>query len=201
MDVEFEEYKKYIPAVLGILIVGSFAYTASVAGQVDSNTTPQEVRNIVDEKQQPIIDEFDSVITGLNSEIEATNSTIDRVGENVSDVNDSIGDLREENQDLESEIDTLQSDLESTRSSLTELRNWVNNVSEVSVVDTELLEGSTRVTVENTRLDTVNSILVTATYNNTVESNVIQSLDSGSTTSVDVNRPTNSSMPDVTLQY
>jgi predicted nuclease with TOPRIM domain len=201
MELELEDYRKYVPAALAVLIGLSFVYTASVAGQIDQNTDPAQVRNIVDNKQEPIIDEFDSVISGINSEMEATNSSIDEVGQKVTDVNSSVSDLREEKENLESKVDTLQSDLEDTRASLNELRNWVNNVSDVEVVDTELLDGSTRVTVENTRLDTVNSILVTATYNSSVESTVISSLESGQSSSVTVDRPTNSSMPDVSLQY
>jgi peptidoglycan hydrolase CwlO-like protein len=201
MELELEEYRKYFPAVLAVFIALSFGYTASVAGQIDENTDPAQVRSIVDEKQQPIIDEFDSVVSGIDSEMEATNSSIDEVGENVSDVNDSLSELREKNQDLEDRVDSLESNLSDTRGNLSELREWASSMGTVSVEDVELLSQQARITVYNNRLDPVEQVLVTAKYENVTHTGIVDEVASGDSEEILVSRPANSSVPEVTLDY
>ena len=195
--MELDKYKKYVPAILGVFLVMSFAYTYGVSQQLDGLQDEEQVTSLIDEAQQPIIDEFDNVVVRLEGDIDEVNSTAQSNSEAVEQVNNSVSELRQ----LEEENAELEEELNATRSKLDEVYEWVSDQDSLEVSSVESSGGNTLVTVANVGLEDVSSILVKAEYNSTSKSTILSELKQGEEATVAVDRPDGANDPTVALEY
>jgi len=155
---------------LAILVVGviSVGYTYTVSQDIDSFQNQNEVQSLIEDNQEPLVNEFDSVVQELDGNISENTDMIDSVNET-----EEINQLENEKEDLQNQTDSL-------RQRLNELEEYVNTLGSLEITSSN---GGT-VQVENSYRNTVESVIIQMSNGNTTNSQLISEIKSGETGSV-----------------
>lgn len=185
--------------IIAAFIVISYGLTLGLAYQQQNFQTESQVNSLIDEKQQPIIDEFDNVVQTINGDIDNVNSTAEQAVASNEDLNETVQELREDKQELENETEKLEQELNESQEKLQELRSWASNFEMLetnSSVENEVVTAD----VMNKGFSDVSGVLVEFEFTNSTEATVVGSVPSGESMKVTQAVPTNQTFVGVTAE-
>lgn len=181
--MEADEYKKYIPAVLGVLLIASFGYTYTISQDIDTFQSEEEINSLISGEVDPVVEDFNSAIETVSSNIESVNSDLNTTQSNVDSLQDRVDTLESENSNLsealsdkESRIVSLEESLNSTRSELENLSTTVDRIGDVSAEVSGTTDSNVFVDVRNNMMGTVYDVEVTLEFDNSSETKTISEL-------------------------
>lgn len=181
MDLDYSD-TKILGAGLIILAVVSLGYTYGVSQDINSFMSEDEVSNAIQEREDALVESFNEVVTELEGDINETQDSVDTVEGNVSDLKDRLN-------QSEQEVSDLKDRLNETETEVQELRDWISSQAVVEVTGYEDLGSQYEVSVTNSKLETVESVIVQAQLGNQTSSKLIDSIESGATETVTFSKP------------